>query len=88
MPRFLAEHKLPYSTEAEVLAFAKQMKPKIPKGFSWKLTYCDFGSHKFFCEWDAPSKEALAQAFKENSVPFDAIYPAKVFNAGKMGFEG
>jgi len=88
MPRFLAEHKLPFSTEAELLAFAKQMKPKVPKGFAWKLTYCDFGSHKFFCEWDAPSKEALGQAFKENNVAFEAIYPAKLFNVAKMGFEG
>jgi hypothetical protein len=88
MPRFLAEHKLPLGTEAEVLAFAKQMKPKVPKGLAWKLTYCDFASRKFFCEWEAPSKEALAEAFKANSVPFDAIYPAKLFNVAKMGFEG
>ena len=87
MPRFLAEHKLPYSTEAEVLEFAKAMIPKIPAGFSWKLTYCDFSTHKFFCEWEAPSKDALGEAFKANGVPFDAIYPTKVFNATKMGFE-
>lgn len=87
MPRFLAEHKLPYSTDAEFLAFAKQIAPKVPAGFSWKLTYCDFSSQKFLCEWDAPSKEALGEAFKANSVPFDAIYPAKVFNPVKMGFE-
>ena len=88
MPRFLAEHKLPYSTEAEVLEFAKVMTPKIPAGFSWKLTYCDFSTHKFFCEWEAPSEEGLGEAFKANNVPFDAIYPVKLFDAGKMGFEG
>lgn len=87
MSRFLAEHKLPYSTEAEVLAFAKEMTPKIPAGFSWKLTYCDFSTQKFICEWEAPSKEALGEAFKANGVPFDAIYPAKLFNAAKMAFE-
>jgi hypothetical protein len=88
MPRFLAEHKMPYATEAEFLGFAKQMKPQIPKGFSWKLTYCDFSNHKFLCEWEAPSKEALAEAFKANNVPYEAIYPVKLFNAAKMKFEG
>lgn len=88
MPLFLAEHKLPYPTEAEFLAFAKQMKPKVPKGFTWKLTYCDFGNRRFLCEWEAASKEALAEAFKANNVPFEAIYPAKLFNAAKMRFEG
>ena len=88
MPRFLAEHRLPYSTEAEFLEFAKAMTPKVPAGFSWKLTYCDFSTHKFVCEWEAPSKEAIEEAMKANNVPFDAIYPAKVFNPAKMGFEG
>jgi len=87
MQRFLAEHKLPYSTEAEFLEFAKLMTPKIPAGFSWNLSYCDLSNHKFFCEWEASSKEALGEAFKANSVPFDAIYPAKVFRVAKMSFE-
>jgi len=88
MPRFVAEHKLPYSTEAEFSEFAKAMTSKIPAGFSWKQTYCDFSTHKFLCEWEAPSKEGLEEAMKANSVPFDAIYSAKVFNVAKMGFEG
>lgn len=87
MPRFIAEHTLPYATEAEFLKMAKEIRPKIPKGFTWKLTYCDFANHKFFCEWQAPSKEGLGQAFKANNFPFDAIRPVKLFNTGKMGFE-
>jgi hypothetical protein len=87
MPRFIAEHTIPYSTEAEFLGMAKEMTPKIPEGFSWKLTYCDFDNHKFFCEWEAPSKEGLGEAFKVNEMPFDAIYPVKLFNVAKMGFE-
>jgi hypothetical protein len=87
MPRFIAEHTLPSSTEAEFLKIAKEMRPKVPKGFSWKLTYCGFNNHKFFCEWQAPSKKALGEAFKANDFPFDAIYPVKLFNVAKMGFE-
>jgi len=87
MPRFVAEHTLPLSTEAEFLKMAKEMRPKVPKGYSWKLTYCDFNNHKFFCEWQAPSKEGLAEAFKANTFPFDVIHPVILFNAGKMRFE-
>ena len=87
MPRFIAEHTMPYSTEAEFLKMAKEMRLKIPKGYSWKLTYCDFNNHKFLCEWQAPSKEGLGEVFKANNFPFDAIRPVKLFNAGKMGFE-
>jgi hypothetical protein len=79
MPRFIAAHTLPMD-EAQFKAMADDMVPKIPGGFTWKSTYCAFGENKFFCEWDAPSKEALEQAFKANSMPFDAIYAAKLFD--------
>ena len=79
MPRFIAEHTLPHS-ESEFLEMAKSTAPQIPEGFTWKLTYCDFDSHKFICEWDAPSKEALDQAFKANQMPYDVIYAVKLYN--------
>jgi len=39
----------------------------------------DFTDDKFFCEWEAPDKGAIEQAFKENEVPYDAIYPVRLF---------
>jgi hypothetical protein len=84
--KFMAVHTLPKpASEAEAIQQAKNW-PKFPPGFTWKQTYCDFDSHKFFCEWEAPSKEALAQAFKGMNMPFEAIYPVKLFDVAKVKF--
>ncbi len=83
MPRLIAVHTAPFKQE-NFKDWAKQTRPK---GFSWKLTYCDFDDNKFFCEWEAPSKEALAEAFKAQNMPFDAIYPVKLFDVAKAKFE-
>ena len=84
MPRFIAVHTAPF-TEDHFKGWAKP--GSIPEGFSWKLSYCDFDDNKFFCEWEAPSKEALAEAFKVQNLPFDAIYPVRLFNPAKAKFE-
>ena len=54
MPRFIAVHTVPF-TEEDLKNTAKDMPSKLPPGVSWKLTYCDFGDGKFFCEWEAPN---------------------------------
>jgi hypothetical protein len=87
MAKFMAVHTLPGYTEEKMAATAKQMVSNIPQGFSWKLTYCAFDQNKYFCEWDAPSKEALEQGFKQMKMPFDAVYPVKQFNVSKGSFE-
>jgi len=66
--------------EAQFMSMANDMIPKIPNGFAWKSTYCAFGDNKLICEWEAPGKEALEQAFKANNMPFDAVYAAKLFD--------
>ena len=86
MPRFIAVHTLPMD-EAQFMSMAKDMVPKIPKGFTWNSTYCAFGEKKFFCEWDAPAKEGLEQAFKANNMPFDAIYAVKLFDVASKKFK-
>jgi len=85
LPKFMAVHTLPL-TEEQALQQAKNM-PKFPAGFNWKLTYCDFPDHKFFCEWEAPSKGALEQVLKAQNTPFEAIYPVRIFNVAKAKFE-
>lgn len=85
MARLMAVHTLPMNEE-QLMAAMKEMAPKIPQGFTYKLTYCAFGDHKFFCEWDAPSKEALEQGFRQMNMPFDAVHQVKLFEmaTGKM----
>jgi len=83
MPRLIAVHTAPFTKDQ----LKEMVKTAMPEGFSWKLTYCDFDDNKFFCEWDAPSKEALAEVFKAQNVPFDVIFPVTLFNAAKAEFE-
>jgi hypothetical protein len=84
MAKFLAVHTLPISNEQQITDMGKNLveaAAKIPnfKGLNYKLTYCAFGDHKFFCEWDAPTKEALEQGFKAVNISFDAVYPVKIY---------
>ena len=85
MSRFMAIHTLPY-TEAQLKEAAKSM-PKLPAGLKWKQSYCDFASHKFFCEWEASSKEAIEQYFKTVNMPFEAFYSVRMFDVAKKKVE-
>ena len=86
MPRFIAVHTLPF-TEAEFTERLKQPMPEYPPGVIWKLSYCDFADHKFFCEWEAPNKETIEQFFKAQEMPFDAVYPVRLFDVVKKELE-
>jgi len=86
VPRFIAVHTMP-GTEEEVKKLAKDMPPQLPSGVSWKLTYCAFGDNKFFCEWEAPNKEAIEQVFKAANLPFDAVYPVRLLDVAKVEIE-
>ncbi len=86
MPRYIAVHSIPMG-EAELMGMLKEIAPKIPPGFSWKETFSDFSDGKHFCNWEAPSQEALAEAFKANNMPYDAIYPVRRFDPVSMQFE-
>jgi len=86
LPRFVATHTIPY-TEAEFKEMLKQPLPQFPPGVTWKLTYCGFDDHKWFCEWEAPNKEAIKQVFKAWPMPFDDIYQVRLFDVAKMELE-
>jgi hypothetical protein len=86
LPRYMAVHTLPFSEE-EFVKRVPEMASKIPIGFSWKVTYCDFADNKFFCEWVAPSKAALEEGFKEQKLPFDAIYEVRKYDVANADLE-
>ncbi len=83
MPRFIAVHSAPF-TEDNFYALAKEV---FPEGVAWKQSYCSFENNKFFCEWESPAKEMLEQGFAKWNIPYDAIYPVRLFNAAKAQFE-
>ncbi len=85
MAKFMAVHTLPLTKE-QTLEMAKQ-QPAMPKGLVWKQSYCDFSSHKFFCDWEAPSKEAIENYFKQVKMPYDAVYPVEIFNVAANKYE-
>ena len=86
MPRFIAVHTAPF-TEEQLKAATPQMRAQLPAGVSWKLTYCDFSDGKFFCEWEAPNKESIEQIFKTMNMPYDAVYPVRLFDVAKGELE-
>ena len=85
MPKFIAIHTVPYNEE-QIIATAKSMPAQLPTDVTWNLTYCDFDDNKFFCEWEAPSKEAIEQVFKSTQVPYDAVYAVRLLDVNKAQF--
>jgi hypothetical protein len=80
MPRFIATHTMSVSEEA-IVKMAKEEAPKFSEmGLTWIRTYCDFDNNKFFCEWEAPNKEAIEKLFKETNSPYDDIFPVRLFD--------
>ena len=76
MPRFMATHSVVFSEEQ-----LKELTTKeIPEGVSWIRTFCGFDDNKSFCEWQAPSREAVEQVIRSADIPFDAIYKVRLFD--------
>jgi len=76
MPRFMATHSVAYSEEQ-----LKELTQKdLPEGVSWIRTFCGFVDNKSFCEWQAPSREAVQQVLQSANIPYDAIYPVRLFD--------
>ena len=86
MPRFVAVHTMPMTEEQWKERMSGEW-PSFPPGVTWKLTYCDFADGKFFCEWEAPNKEIIEQIFKGMGLPFDAVYPVRLFDFAKRELE-
>jgi len=95
MPRFIVVHTMTLDTQSlKTLAkesdtvFAKEVQSAGESSkIAWKRSYCDFDDDKFFCEWEAPSKGELESVFQVMDMPFDAIYPVRLFNINKRDFE-
>jgi hypothetical protein len=74
-------------TEVQFMESLKTPLPPAPADVIWKSTYCHFEGGKFFCEWEAPKKEMVEERFKQINMPFDVVYPVRLFDAIKMEME-
>jgi len=87
MPRIIVTHSIPFTEEA-LVKLAKEEAPKFSEtGITWIRTYCDFDDNKFFCEWEAPNKEAIEKILKDLNIPFDGIYPVRIFDVATAMLE-
>ena len=86
MSRFIAVHTASF-TEEQYMAAVGTIESAFPAGVAWKLTYCDFADGKFFCEWEGPSKQAIEQVLKAMQMPFDAVYPVRIFDVATRKLE-
>ena len=89
MTRFVAVHTMPMTEDnwQENMKGAFDKLSQLPPGVKYNQTYCGFTDGKFFCDWEAPNKETVEQIFKGMEMPFDAVYPVKLFDVAKMAFE-
>jgi len=87
MTRFIATHSVPF-TEEVLIKYAKEEAPGfLENKVTWLRTYCDFANNKHFCEWQAPKKEAIEEIFKRLNIPFDGLYPVRVFDVATAKLE-
>ena len=86
MPRFIVVHKASF-TEEELIARAKAAVSYMPKGVSWRCSYCDFAGNKHFCDWEAPDEKVLKRVLKLTQTPFETIHRVRRMDAVRAKFK-
>lgn len=83
MSRFLVAHSVVFSEEK----MTELAKKPLPEGITWMRSFCGFEDSKSFCEWQAPSREAIEQVLRQVDVSYDAIYPVRLFDVATASLE-
>jgi len=86
MPHFMVVHDTPFTGE-ELIARAKAAPSYMPKGVSWRCSYCDFAGNKHFCEWESPDEKVLRRVLQLTQTPFETIHPVRRMDAVRAEFE-
>jgi hypothetical protein len=84
MPRFFAVHPVAFSEE-QLQPLAKE---QLPEGVTWNSTYCALAENKAYCHWEAPTKEAVEEILRKYEVPYEAVYPVRLFDPATGKLEG
>ena len=65
MARFIVVHSSPEnSSQDQMVGFARQVAASLPVGTEWRNSWYSGEAGKLFCEWEAPSKEAIQAALE------------------------
>ena len=75
MPRYIIERTIPGLTEAELTAAARrsmQTLSSMPQ-VTWIRSYVSDAEGKIYCEYDAPSVEAVIEHARRAGLPVDRV---------------
>ena len=74
MPKFLTVRKIPPVTKEKIAEGTKRAMDLGEKlGVKWIKSYYSAEDGKFYCEWEAPSIEAMYEHAKLTQVPVDSV---------------
>jgi hypothetical protein len=75
MPRFLITRTVPPLTEEEIAAAAKRSIEAVGEmeGIRWIKSYYSAKDGKFYCEYEAPSVDAIYEHARRAQIPVDSV---------------
>lgn len=75
MPRYIIERNIGSFTEAELEAASRKSIEVVDgmEGVVWIRSYASHSEGKVFCEYEAPSKEAVREHARRVGIPADNI---------------
>ena len=80
MPRYIIERNVGSLTEEELTAAAKRSNEVIDgmEGVVWIKSYVSEAEGKIYCEYDAPSPDAIIEHARRAGLPADKISEVKM----------
>ena len=80
MPRYIIELTVGSMTEEEMFAAGKRSNEVIDgmDGVVWIKSYVSEAEGKIYCEYDAPSHEAIMEHARQAGLPVDKISEVKM----------
>lgn len=75
MPRYIIERNIGDATEAEIQAAGERSMHAISQldGVVWIRSYVSIAEGKLYCEYEAPSEEAVREHARLADIPADRI---------------
>ncbi len=80
MPRYIIERNVGSMTEEDLAAAGKRSNEVIDgmEGVVWIKSYVSEAEGKIYCEYDAPSPEAIMEHARRAGLPVDKISEVKM----------